>query len=151
MEFLGWLSVFRPRVVFFGKILLQPIYYSGIEINQNTGTLWDNFYGYGSIYHSGAFYIFGGFRSEQTIARLDQNTHQWSFAGKLLQKNYYHGVVYHDSVFLVIGGIAQKTEKCVLQDTIITCSRQKHGMAHYGNPALFLVPENYGKECLHTY
>ena len=41
---------------------------------------------YASIYHSGAFYIFGGYFGEEvevsrkSIARLDEVTHEWSEA-----------------------------------------------------------------------
>ena len=108
-------------------------------------------YFYAPIYHSGAFYIFGGYPSDtQNIGRLDAVTFQWSLAGKLQNGRYAHGVIYEGSSFLIVGGDGSfKTEECVLDGTVMTCTEQQSSPLSYYRyyPALFLTVDNYGDDC----
>ena len=107
-------------------------------------------YYYASIYHSNAFYIFGGSYNPNNIARLDEVTQTWSLAGKLKSSRSGHGVIFDGSNFLVIGGVGdQKTENCVLEGTVMTCIEQESPALHNYNvyPALFLTDNNYGDNC----
>ena len=103
-----------------------------------------------SIYHSGSFYIFGGYYNSNNIARLDEVTRTWSLAGKLKSDRNGHGVIHVDSTFLVIGGSGyKKTENCVLEGTTMTCTEQESAPlnSYYVYPALFLTVDNYGDGC----
>ena len=103
-----------------------------------------------SIYHSGSFYIFGGYRNSNNIARFDEVTRTWSLAGKLNSNREGHGVIYVDSTFLIIGGYGNyKTENCVLEGTVMTCIEQESApLKDYKfYPALFLTVDNYGDDC----
>ena len=105
---------------------------------------------YASIYHSGAFYIFGGSNTENNIARLDEVTQTWSLVGKLKSGRRGHGVIYVDSTFLVLGGNSYKgTENCVLEGPVMTCTEQESASFYDYNiyPALFLTVDNYGDNC----
>ena len=110
-------------------------------------------YYYASIYHSNAFYIFGGTtwnNNLENIARLDEVTQTWSLAGKLKSSRSGHGVIFDGSNFLVIGGYEnQKTENCVLEGTVMTCIEQESpALDNYrAYPALFLTDNNYGDNC----
>ena len=109
----------------------------------------DNSYisGYASVYQSGAFYIFGGFSNSNKIARLDEITHEWSFAGNMIKSRRGHSVAYDGSTFLVIGGLqSSKTENCTLQGTLMTCLEQESpALPDYSYyPALFLTDQNFG-------
>ena len=103
-----------------------------------------------SIYHSGSFYIFGGNHNSNNIARLDEVTQTWSLAGKMKSNRHGHGVIFADSTFLVIGGGgSKKTENCILEGTVMTCTEQESAtLGNYKDfPALFLTVENYGDNC----
>ena len=76
---------------------------------------------YASIYHSGAFYIFGGYPYINKIGRFDLATRKWSLAGNLKINRNGHSVIFDGSKFLVIGGSeSHKTENCVLEGTVMT-------------------------------
>ena len=84
------------------------------------------------------------------IGRFDQVTHRWSLAGNLKSDRYGHGVVFDGSSFLVIGGFGdQKTENCILEGTVMTCTEQESSALenYYKYPALFLTFDNYGDDC----
>ena len=105
---------------------------------------------YASIYHSGAFYIFGGYPDTSKISRFDPATHSWSLAGNLRSKRLGHGVVFDGWKFLVIGGSGSyKTENCILKGTVMTCTEQESpALNNYRySPALFLTASNYGDYC----
>ena len=75
---------------------------------------------------------------------------QWSLVGKLHDVRYGHGVTYQGSSFLIVGGDGVfKTEKCVLNGTVMTCTEQKSSaLDNYKYfPALFLTVDNYGDDC----
>ena len=80
------------------------------------------------------------------IGRLDAVTHEWSKAGELKNGRFGHGVVSAGSTFLVVGGEAKsfKTEKCVLQGKVMTCTEQESpALDGYSFPEIFLTTENY--------
>ena len=107
-------------------------------------------YYYASIYHSNAFYIFGGSYNPNNIARLDEVSQTWSLAGKLKSGRSGHGVIFDGFNFLVIGGSGnKKTENCVLDETVMTCTVQESpALDDYTvYPALFLTDNNYGDNC----
>ena len=88
--------------------------------------------------------------NSNNIARLDEVTQSWSLAGKLKSDRYGHGVIYVDSTFLVIGGYGNyKTENCVLEGTVMTCTEQESSpINNYSEyPALFVTVDNYGDDC----
>ena len=107
-------------------------------------------YYYASIYHSNAFYIFGGKNNRENIALLDEVTQTWSLAGKLKSGRYGHGVIFDGFNFSVIGGSGNhKTENCVLEGTVITCIEQESPALddYLVYPALFLTDNNYSDNC----
>ena len=63
-----------------------------------------NIWFYGSLYHNGAYFIFGGVDSD-IIARLDKVSKRWSLAGHLKSNRERHNVIYDGEVFLVVGGL----------------------------------------------
>ena len=109
---------------------------------------------YASIYHSGAFYIFGGGTGQytNTIARLDAETTTWSNAGEMVNIRRDHGAIFDGEKFLVVGGhtdggIPAKNEVCTFTETlVITCAELSTIEIEYMlHPELLLVPEDYGK------
>ena len=77
-------------------------------------------------------------------------TRQWSLSGKLQNGRDGHGVIYKGSSFLIVGGYgALKTEECVLNGTVMTCTEQRSpALDNYVYfPALFLTADNYGDDC----
>ena len=82
---------------------------------------------------------------------MDTVTRQWSLAGHLNSGRKGHGVIYDGSSFLVVGGngYSLKTEQCVLNGTVMTCTElQSRALNQYQYfPALFLTVDNYGDDC----
>ena len=105
-------------------------------------------YAYGSIYHAGAYYIFGGYNNADNIARLDEVSQQWSRAGRMINRAR-HNVVFDGEAFLVVGGSASmKNVKCLLEGTVMVCNEQEsEPLTKYSEPALFLTADNYGENC----
>ena len=103
-----------------------------------------------SIHHNGAFYVFGGTYNLRNIARLDGVSQRWSLAGKLNSDRLRHNVIFDGTYFLVVGGEgSKKTENCVLDETVITCTEQDSDpISDYVEyPALFLTADDYGDDC----
>ena len=102
------------------------------------------------IYHDGAFFIFGGKYNLRNIARLDEVSQRWSLAGKLNSDRLRHNVIFDGTYFLVVGGEgSKKTENCVLDETVMTCTEQDSDpISDYVEyPALFLTADDYGDDC----
>ena len=114
-------------------------YYPDVE--EDMGYISD----YAAVYHSGAFYFFGG-KGTSIIARLDEVNFKWSLVGKLKRHTTGHGVIFNGSTFLVIGGY--NIENCVLDGAVMTCTEQNALMTGNDfNPHLFLTTSTYGDDC----
>ena len=114
---------------------------------------------YASLYHDGAFYLFGGWtgtkvskKYKSTIARLDAQTSKWSKVGVLEYGRHGHGAIFDGEKFLIIGGEKNdggpiKNEVCTLKELTMTCVEQATALDQYSYyPELFLVPEMFGKD-----
>ena len=105
---------------------------------------------YASIYHDKAYYIFSGRDMSNIIARMDEVSRTWSRAGTLKQNRERHNVIFDGLTFMVIGGEGKfKTENCLLEGTVMTCTEQQSSALdnYYDFPALFLTADNYGDDC----
>ena len=101
------------------------------------------------VYHNEAFYVFGGGNLDK-IGRFDGVTRVWSLAGTLKSSRKGHSVIYDGiKTFLVIGGEGnKKTENCVLNGEVISCTEQNNSVSNYASePALFLTFDNYADDC----
>ena len=72
-------------------------------------------------------------------------------AGTLNYGRFEHGVIFDGAKFLIVGGYADtngaaKNEVCTLEGSTMTCVEQSTALLHYGDPALFLVAEDFGKD-----
>ena len=103
---------------------------------------------YAVVYHNLAFYYFGGYQDSKTIAKLDSQTYEWTKVGELNQGRYSHAVIQLDNSFLCIGGYGlQKTERCELKNSTVTCESQAPELQDYRqNPELFLVSDDFCQE-----
>ena len=112
------------------------------------------FYSYASVFHNGAFFIFGGFPYTDQIGRFDIVSQEWFSAGRLKSSiRYDHGVIYRAPTFVVVGGGGTvKNEVCLLDGEELNCTEPEAtdkfaANSHHTRPALFLTESNYGENC----
>ena len=103
------------------------------------------------VYHSGAFYIVGGFINGGTkskiIGRLDASTLTWTKAGELNLARDGHGAIFNGEKLIVAGGrLNIKNEACKIDNGLVTCIEQAPNLYHYWvYPEMYLVADSYCK------
>ena len=85
---------------------------------------------YAVIYNGGHHYYFGG-DGYDTILALQENTWNWSNAGKMNSARKYHGVILVGDRFMVIGGSGDKNEACQLKNGLFNCTEYASNMKDY--------------------
>ena len=104
------------------------------------------------VYHSNAFYVFGGVidgPNSKTIGRLDASTLTWAKAGELNYARYGHGAIYNGERIIVAGGAGnKKTESCSVDENgIVNCIEQAPTLDDYwAYPEMYLVDDAFCKD-----
>ena len=108
------------------------------------------------VYHSNAFYVFGGDfdfeingdQESNIIGRLDASTMTWTKAGELVYARQGHGAIFNGDVFIVAGGEVEfKTEACSINYGEVNCVAQAPTLWRFQYyPEMFLVDENFCKD-----
>ena len=105
------------------------------------------------VFFDDTFFVFGGkcgSESVSTIAGLKSIDYTWRSYGDLVQARRGHGAIYSSGHFLVVGGFGFDetfiTEKCILDNGEITCTKQYPDLFGYWyTPELALVPHDFCK------
>ena len=70
---------------------------------------------------------------------------QWTWAGELIERRSGHNVIYDGQNMMIIGDSGQ-TEKCLVQDGLVSCTLQEPELINYESyPELFLVSDGFCK------
>ena len=105
-----------------------------------------------TVYHSNAFYVFGGYVDDyrlKTIGRLDASTLTWTKAGELNYAKRGHGAIYNGERIIVAGGIGNyKTESCSVEENgVVNCIEQAPTLDYYNDyPEMYLVDDAFCKD-----
>ena len=104
------------------------------------------------VYHSNAFYVFGGYVDGSTsniIGRLDASTLTWTKAGELNYARDGHGAIYNGERIIVAGGNGNyKTESCSVDENgVVNCIEQAPTLYDYAfYPEMYLVDDAFCKD-----
>ena len=108
------------------------------------------------IYHSNAFYVFGGYvdrSSSKIVGRLDASTLTWTKAGELNYARDSHGAIFNGERIIVAGGCGLndcelKTESCSVEENgVVNCIEQAPTLDYYVDyPEMYLVDDAFCKD-----
>lgn len=103
------------------------------------------------VYHSNAFYVFGGqidYDESNIIGRFDKSTLGWTKAGELNSAREGHGGIFNGDVFIIAGGDAKyQTEACSIENGEIFCMAQAPVLdRYYVYPEMYLVDDVFCKD-----
>ena len=105
------------------------------------------------VYHSNAFYVFGGLIDNHVnsniIGRLDASSLTWTKAGELNYARNGHGAIYNGERIIVAGGeVSYKTESCsVNENGVVNCIEQAPILDYYADyPEMYLIDDAFCKD-----